>query len=773
MVVSVETNADNGSVDANGGVHLQVKGAAFYCTAGTWVDADGRRTPVPASFQSGRLAFSIPASVIRSTAWPATLDPIVGPEIALGNSANTVDESLGPDVASNGFRFFIAYPIEDRPSRSKRLRFSRITSAGVLVDDVEISSLRNVTSPRIAASGSNVAVVFGLRAGGGGSSSTVIADTATVAPLPEAFVGAGFPWDVNVSGSSFRVVSSDRGRFVTANLSVANVISPSSLLGTSFSGSWIASAPGLAVWSARASASNELTSNGTVSGTFTPTNRFDFGRLAHGADGYLLVGETTLSSGGRGAAGILLSESGRFSSSPMFDIGRGVHPDVAPITGGYLVVWERAGKIFGVRITLDGTIIDPSPKIIAETSNPLVRPAVGSDGGDKAMVAYISEVGNFSTGHLEVVARLIDLAAPGLTANGGACASRWDCGSGECVDGVCCDTACTGGCGVCSASLGASADGVCTVAPVGDVCRGRRGVCDRMEMCDGVTMACPSDAVEPAGTSCGNTARDLCDADDACDGVGPTCPDVKRPSGYVCRDSTAPCDAAETCDGAADACPPDELERPGVVCAAATGVCDQPDVCNGTTSDCPALGVVPAGSPCRPEAGACDVAEVCDGASPECPPDVVSAGGTACRPVVGPCDLEEQCDGASGVCPSDEVVVAGEICRPAVGGCDVADECNGLSTACPQDLGVPDGMDCGDGLVCNGIETCRSRACVSGDPLICDGPGASCDEAQGGCVSPGGGCDVSPSGPSGGGPALVFLILAVVAYRRQGGVGHA
>jgi hypothetical protein len=49
---------------------------------------------------------------------------------------------------------------------------------------------------------------------------------------------------------------------------------------------------------------------------------------------------------------------------------------------------------------------------------------------------------------------------------GSSCASDMACGSGFCVDGVCCDTACGGGaskdCQACSAAAGAVSDGTCT-----------------------------------------------------------------------------------------------------------------------------------------------------------------------------------------------------------------------------------------------------------------------------------------------------------------------
>src|SRR5690606_27237296 len=66
-------------------------------------------------------------------------------------------------------------------------------------------------------------------------------------------------------------------------------------------------------------------------------------------------------------------------------------------------------------------------------------------------------------------------------------------------DGVCCNAPCAGPCDVCAASLGASADGVCTVLPAGTpncgtyVCNGTSGYCPTW---------CTSDANCAGGSFC-------------------------------------------------------------------------------------------------------------------------------------------------------------------------------------------------------------------------------------------------------------------------------
>ena len=97
-------------------------------------------------------------------------------------------------------------------------------------------------------------------------------------------------------------------------------------------------------------------------------------------------------------------------------------------------------------------------------------------------------------------------------ANGQSCSTGAACSSGFCTDvadgglGVCCDTACTGGCQTCRQSRGATADGVCGAATAGT---DPRAACGNYT-CTG-TAACP--------TSCAALcAQNACAPGFACNG---------------------------------------------------------------------------------------------------------------------------------------------------------------------------------------------------------------------------------------------------------------
>ena len=89
---------------------------------------------------------------------------------------------------------------------------------------------------------------------------------------------------------------------------------------------------------------------------------------------------------------------------------------------------------------------------------------------------------------------------------GGACQTDADCAVGFCADSVCCDDPCGGDdpddCQTCSAALGASVDGTCTLLAADTTCRPAAAECDAPELCSGADAACPADAPASDETPC-------------------------------------------------------------------------------------------------------------------------------------------------------------------------------------------------------------------------------------------------------------------------------
>ena len=301
----------------------------------------------------------------------------------------------------------------------------------------------------------------------------------------------------------------------------------------------------------------------------------------------------------------------------------------------------------------------------------------------------------------------------------------------ECPEG----TACADDGNPCTSDVcDALGDCVHPAGRAGATCRAPAGACDVAETCDGVSAACPVDAVAPSSTTC-RPGAGACDVAEACDGLSAACPaDGFATASTICRAASGECDVADHCSGAGATCPADAKAAPGTACTPDRETCTR-DVCDGSGTCAHPAGN--AGSVCRTAAGACDVAEQCDGTAPACPADRFGASSVVCRDAIGECDVAEHCTGSAALCPADRRATAGTpcspdailcsadvcdgaspacthppgnagaVCRPSTGSCDVAERCDGAVTSCPDDSGLPDADDDGD---CDAQDPCTNVA---------------------------------------------------------------
>ena len=233
----------------------------------------------------------------------------------------------------------------------------------------------------------------------------------------------------------------------------------------------------------------------------------------------------------------------------------------------------------------------------------------------------------------------------------------------------------------------------------GFVCRASTDECDPQEICDGIVLSCPTDAITPNGTICTDDGFGC--TDDACQsGI---CSHPTQPAGFECRASTDECDPAETCNGVATTCPGDSLTADGTACA---------DDGLGCTDDVCQVGICvhptqTAGFVCRASTDECDPQETCDGIATTCPADTLTADGTGCTDDGEGC-TSDTCQ--AGVC-SHPVLAAGFVCRASTDECDPEETCDGVATACPADTLTADGTTCADdGLGCTD-DTCQTGVC--------------------------------------------------------------
>jgi hypothetical protein len=340
----------------------------------------------------------------------------------------------------------------------------------------------------------------------------------------------------------------------------------------------------------------------------------------------------------------------------------------------------------------------------------------------------------------------------GLKMNSASCAKNEECGSGFCVDGVCCAVACQGACVSCN-QVGRA--GVCWPIDQGvpdprKVCQDSGAAkCGQTGTCDGFG-ACAKYARETVCVlpSCAGTRLNT---PGTCDGQG-TCqpPGVNDCQPYAC--SMGACNTK--CDTNADC-------GPGIACVAnSCGKFTNGGTCT-SASQC-ASGFCVDGVCCN---------EACGGACRSCA--LSSARGT-CTPIpantvdnrkvcqdqgAGSCGTNGRCDGAGGcakyangtVCGAEKCVSnvytgvptcnAGQCVAPASRAC-LPFACNGTkcfdacttSTNCVSP-NVCNGNSCGKklpGAPCSAATECASAVCAQG--FCC---ATSCNAACKSCGLPG------------------------------------
>ncbi len=298
--------------------------------------------------------------------------------------------------------------------------------------------------------------------------------------------------------------------------------------------------------------------------------------------------------------------------------------------------------------------------------------------GDTAMVgAYPDDVPGVSDAG-SVYAFSLQLTGP-------ACTLPSECPSGFCVDGVCCNTACGGGvandCQACSAALGATADGICTLLTAATCNDG--DACTQADTCQ-------------AGV-CVGASPVVCGASDQCHDVG-TC----NPATGICSDPTK-ADGAACSDG--DACTQSDTCQAGVCTGDSPVVCAASDQCHDVGVCDPASGAC--SNPQKADGVACDDGDACSQT------DTCQAGAcTGISPVI--CTASDQCHGVG-------------VCNPASGACSEPTK--------------EDGSACDDGDACSQTDTCQAGACTGGEPVACAALDAChdagvCDGAMGECSNP-------------------------------------
>lgn len=131
----------------------------------TWVDAAGRRTSVPARWTGEAVEIAVPSSVVAGSAYPAVLDPVIGPESAVDARVRLRFEPTirSPATAAfNGSVALIAWA-DSRPGRASEVYGTRVDASGALLDPggFPIAPLAlDRTAPTVTSNGADFLVLW-------------------------------------------------------------------------------------------------------------------------------------------------------------------------------------------------------------------------------------------------------------------------------------------------------------------------------------------------------------------------------------------------------------------------------------------------------------------------------------------------------------------------------------------------------------------------------------------------------------------------------------
>jgi hypothetical protein len=228
-------------------------------------------------------------------------------------------------------------------------------------------------------------------------------------------------------------------------------------------------------------------------GRFTPVERMGASRLLHTAtrlaDGRVLVTGGFQDTVPLDSAEVFDPATGRWTAVASMRVTRAEHT-ATPLQSGLVIV--AGGRANGSAIA-GAESFDPATgrwADVAPMRAPRRRHAAAAL-GDRGLLVTGGE-GEGKSGSAEIF---------DVQPDGTACGDASACRSGFCVEGICCDRACTGGqCEACSVTLGATADGVCTplhpeCAPF--VCQPDTGAC--AEPCRSVADCVEGLACTPSG----------------------------------------------------------------------------------------------------------------------------------------------------------------------------------------------------------------------------------------------------------------------------------
>ena len=150
LVLRIQVDGDfeyGGETD--GGLHFTDPDSGLGARYGhaTWIDAKGEKTEVRAEWQDGEIALLVTEETLESSAYPATLDPLIGPSFEVSSSSLEA-----PSVAFDGANYLVIW--SDNSLTESDIFGVRVSPTGTLLDPQGIcltsSALQHVRAPQVA-----------------------------------------------------------------------------------------------------------------------------------------------------------------------------------------------------------------------------------------------------------------------------------------------------------------------------------------------------------------------------------------------------------------------------------------------------------------------------------------------------------------------------------------------------------------------------------------------------------------------------------------------
>lgn len=336
---------------------------------GTWIDAEGRRTEVPARYVEGQVVLRVPAEVVATSTWPAVLDPIISPERGVDqpllNPANS--GQLLPAVAAGAGGFLLVW--QDHQRTPSDIHGARVDATGKLLDPtgfVISDASGGQLAPTVAFDGTNFLVAWadGRHAGNGAIYAARVSGAGAVLEPSGILVSRGslpksLP-SVAHNGTSYLIVWEEMRTSTNSDIYAARVNNAGTVLDAS----------ARIISSSTAHQTEPVVAAG--GGQFLVA----WSEVSSGTSWWKVSGARVSGEGlVLGTAGLPLSSSWGHASAPA----------VAYDGANFLVVWSdtrggSAADIYGTRVSPTGIVLNSSNLAITTAAGTQGNPAVAHDG---------------------------------------------------------------------------------------------------------------------------------------------------------------------------------------------------------------------------------------------------------------------------------------------------------------------------------------------------------------------------------------------------------